>query len=45
MPFMASANIETVNQTADMAKSMFAVVLAVLAVVAFYYLGDQGGLL
>ena len=44
MPFMASANIETVNQTSDMAKSLVTVLLVILAVVSFYYLGDQGGL-
>ena len=44
MPFMASANIEAVNQGADVAKSILAVLLAILSVVAFYYLGDQGGL-
>jgi len=44
MPFMASANIETVNQTGDVVKSTLAVLLGVLSVVAFYYLRDQGGL-
>ena len=44
MPFMASANIETVNQTGDVVKSTLAALLAVLSVVAFYYLREQGGL-
>jgi preprotein translocase subunit SecE len=41
---MASSNIETVNHTADMAKTLVAATLVVLSVVAFYYLGDKGGI-
>jgi preprotein translocase subunit SecE len=41
---MASSNIETVNHAADMVKTLVAACLVVLSVVAFYYLGDKGGL-
>jgi preprotein translocase subunit SecE len=39
---MASANIETVNQTTDLIKSLVAALLVVASVTAFYYLSDQG---
>ena len=44
MPARSSAQIETVFSTADKAKLASALVLVVAAVVAFYALSAQGGL-
>lgn len=41
---MASANIQTVNQSADWIKTGVAVVLVLLSVTSFYYLGEHGAL-
>lgn len=43
-PFMATTQVETVSTGADKAKLAAAVLLAIVALVAYYLLGRQGAL-